>query len=169
MKKRSKILIIAEVGVNHNGSFSNIKKLIKGAKKADADFVKFQNWSANKLVTANAKMAPYQIKNTKSEKSQIDMLKPLELKRSIYPKIIKQTKKNNIKFLSSPFDEESFLFLKKNLGQKIIKIPSGEINNFLMLSKANIKKDKMFISTGMANMHEIAETLNFLAKDKIYK
>ena len=169
MKKKGKILIIAEVGVNHNGSFSNIKKLIKGAKKADADFVKFQNWSANKLVTANAKMAPYQIKNTKSEKSQIDMLKPLELKRSIYPKIIKQTKMNKIKFLSSPFDEESFLFLKKNLSQKIIKIPSGEINNFLMLSKANIKTDKLFISTGMANIYEIVETLNFLAKDKIYK
>ena len=169
MKKRGKILIIAEVGVNHNGSFSNIKKLIKGAKKADADFVKFQNWSANKLVTVNAKMAPYQIKNTKSEKSQIDMLKPLELKRSIYPKIIKQTKMNKIKFLSSPFDEESFLFLKKNLSQKIIKIPSGEINNYLMLSKANIKTDKLFISTGMANVYEIVETLNFLAKDKIYK
>ena len=114
-------------------------------------------------------MAPYQIKNTKSEKSQIDMLKPLELKRSIYPKIIKQTKMNKIKFLSSPFDEESFLFLKKNLSQKIIKIPSGEINNYLMLSKANIKTDKLFISTGMANVYEIVETLNFLAKDKIYK
>ena len=92
MKKRGKILIIAEVGVNHNGSFSNIKKLIKGAKKADADFVKFQNWSANKLVTVNAKMAPYQIKNTKSEKSQIDMLKPLELKDQSILKLLNKQK-----------------------------------------------------------------------------
>jgi len=166
---KNKILIIAEVGVNHNGSFSNIKKLIKGAKKADADFVKFQNWTANRLVTDKAKMAPYQIKNTKFKKSQIEMLKPLELDKSIYPKIIKETKKNNIKFLSSPFDEESYMFLKKKLNQKFIKIPSGEINNFLMLSKVNIKKDKLFISTGMADLKEISEALNFIVKDKIYK
>ena len=165
---KNKIQIIAEIGVNHNGSFSNIKKLIKGAVKADADFVKFQNWTADKLVTNSAKMAPYQIKNTNFQKSQIEMLKPLELDKSIYPKILREAKKNKIKFLSSPFDEENILFLKNKLQQKIIKIPSGEINNFLMLSKVNIKKDKLFISTGMANLKEIAETLNFIAKSKIY-
>lgn len=165
---KNRILVIAEVGVNHNGSFSNIKKLIKAAKIADADFVKFQNWTADKLVTDKAKMAPYQIKNTKFKKSQIEMLKPLELDKSIYPKIINETKKNKIKFLSSPFDEDSYVFLKKKLNQKIIKIPSGEINNFLMLSKVNIKTDKLFISTGMANLIEISETLNFLVKDKVY-
>ena len=169
MKNKNKVLIIAEVGVNHNGSFSNIKKLIKGANIAGADFVKFQNWTANKLVTSNAKMAPYQIKNTKFQKSQLDMLTPLELNKKIYPKIIKETKRNNIKFLSSPFDEENYVFLKQKLKQKIIKIPSGEIQNYLMLSKANIKKDKLFISSGMANLKEISETLNFLVKDEIYK
>ena len=107
---KNKIQIIAEIGVNHNGSFSNIKKLIKGAVKADADFVKFQNWTADKLVTNSAKMAPYQIKNTKFQKSQIEMLKPLELDRSIYPKILKETKKIKLNFYLHHLMRKIFYF-----------------------------------------------------------
>ena len=81
--KRQRTLIIAEAGVNHNGEIRLAKKLIDIAKKSGADFIKFQNWQAEELVTSNAKMAPYQIKNTKKKTKQINLLKPLELKKNI--------------------------------------------------------------------------------------
>ncbi len=81
MTSKRKILIIAEIGVNHNGQMKIAKKLILAAKKCGADVVKFQNFSAEKLVTKNAKKAPYQIRNTKNKKSQLEMLKKLELKK----------------------------------------------------------------------------------------
>lgn len=167
--KKQKILIIAEAGVNHNGEIRLAKKLIDIAKKSGADFIKFQNWQAEELVTSNAKMAPYQIKNTKKKTRQINLLKPLELKKKYYPILKKYSKIKKIGFLSSPFDEKNYKYLSHELNCKLIKIPSGEINNFFMLNEVNLEKEKLIISTGMSKLEEIADTLNFIAKKKIYK
>lgn len=167
-KHSDKVEIIAEIGVNHNGSIPLAKKLVKIAKHSGADFVKFQNWKAESLVTKDAEMASYQKMNTKKRFKQIKLLKPLELKDKDYFTLFRYCNKNKIKFLSSPFDELSYEFLSNKLKCKIIKIPSGEINNFLMLNKVNLKKQKVFISTGMSTISEIAKCINFIAKSKIY-
>ena len=168
IKNLQKIKIIAEIGVNHNGSIPLAKKLIKIAKHSGADFVKFQNWKAERLVTSNAEMANYQKINTKKKFKQIQLLKPLELKDKDYFNLIKYCKKNSIQFLSSPFDEVSYKFLTNKLKCKIIKIPSGEINNFLLLREINLNKHKIFLSTGMSTISEIANCINFIAKSNIY-
>ena len=162
--KNQRILIIAEAGVNHNGEIRLAKKLIDIAKKSGADYVKFQNWQAEDLVTSNAKMAPYQVKNTKKKFKQINLLKPLELKKKYYSILKKYSKIKKIGFLSSPFDEKNYRYLSKELNCKLIKIPSGEINNFFMLNEVDLKKEKLIISTGMSNLKEIAEAINFIAK-----
>ncbi len=168
ISKKKKIIIIAEIGVNHDGNFKKAKKLILAAKKCGADFVKFQNFQASKLSTTFAKMAKYQIKNTKQKVSQFKMLKKLELKKNDYPKLKKFAKKNKIFFLSSPFDEGNLEYLTKNLKCKIIKIPSGEINNYLMLNKVNLNKHQIILSTGMSTNLEIAGAINIISKKKIY-
>jgi len=168
-RKKNKIYVIAEIGVNHNGKMSLAKKMIKAAKKTGADAVKFQNFTADNLTTKNAKKAPYQIKNTQNKQSQFQMLKGLELKLKDYFILKKFAKKNNIDFLSSIFDSESIDFLNKRLNQKVLKVPSGEITNTLITEKLNLKNYKLIISTGMANSNEIAFALNTIAKCKIYK
>jgi len=165
---RKKIYIIAEIGVNHNGKLALAKKMILEAKKAGADAVKFQNFKASNLTTKNAKKAPYQLKNTKNAQTQQKMLKKLELKLKDYFFLKKFSKKNRIDFFTSVFDEESIDFLKNKLKQNLIKIPSGELNNVLITEKLNIKDYKIILSTGMANISEIAESLNSILKKKIY-
>jgi N,N'-diacetyllegionaminate synthase len=166
---KDKVFIIAEIGVNHNGNLSLAKKLIIAAKKSGADAVKFQNFTAEKLVTKNAKKAPYQIKNTKNDKSQFEMLKNLELKKNYYFNLLKFCKLKKIEFLSSVFDAESILFLKNKLKINIIKVPSGEITNPLILDSLNLKDYYVILSTGMSNMKEIINAINSIAKKKIYK
>ena len=139
-KLSKKIYIIAEIGVNHNGKTSLAKKLILAAKRAGADAVKFQNFTADKLSTKNAKKAPYQIKNTKNNKSQYSMLKSLELKKKDYFKLKNFSKKIKIDFISSVFDQESISFLLDELKLKKIKIPSGEITNYLILKRSKYKQ-----------------------------
>ena len=107
---KDKVYVIAEAGVNHNGNLNIAKKLIKAAKTSGADAVKFQNFTAENLVTKKAQKAPYQIKNTKNNSSQFNMLKKLELKTEDYFKLKKFSKKINIDFLSSVFDIESVYF-----------------------------------------------------------
>ena len=167
--KNNKVFIIAEIGVNHNGKLSIAKKLIMAAKKSGADAVKFQNFTAEKLVTKNAKKAPYQIKNTKNNNSQFKMLKKLELKKENYFELSKFCKYHKIQFLSSVFDSESISFLDKKLKMKKIKIPSGEITNFLLLKKLNLMKYNVILSTGMSDMREIINSINLIAKKNIYK
>ena len=169
LKINSKVFIIAEIGVNHNGSIKKAKKLILKAKKAGADAVKFQNFKSERLVTDNAPMARYQITNTKSKDSQFNLLKRLELKYEKYNELIFFSKKNKINFLSSPFDEQSYEFVRNKLNLKVIKIPSGEINNYLMLNKINLNKEQIILSTGMANELEILKTINFISKRQVYK
>ena len=128
MKRKNKVIIIAEAGVNHNGKLSIAKKLIKEASKAGADYVKFQTYYLDSLIIKKADPTIYQKKNLKKKISQYDILKKYRLKDEWYKDLIYYSKKNKIKFISSPFDIRSIEFLKKfKLDYK--KVPSGEINN----------------------------------------
>ena len=167
--KNNKVYLIAEIGVNHNGILSLAKKLIKSAKKCGADAVKFQNFKAETLATKNAKKNPYQIKNTNNSETQYKMLKKLELNEKDFFLIKKYAKKNKIDFISSVFDPESIDFLNRKLKLKVIKIPSGEITNYLILKKLNVFKYKILLSTGMCNYKDIIKAINTIAKNKVYE
>ncbi len=154
------VIIIAEAGVNHNGSIEMAKELILEASRAGADYVKFQTFKAEKLASVKAKKAQYQQSSEESE-NQLEMLKKLELseKDSVILKEFAESKK--IKFLSTGFDEESVDELDK-LGIDIFKIPSGEITNKPLLEHIGKKGKKIIISTGMSDMSDIANALNVL-------
>lgn len=156
-------LIIAEAGVNHNGSIELAKQLVDAAAEAGADYVKFQTFKAEKLVTREAKKAEYQIKNLKDSKddTQYTMLKKLELSEADHSLLLQYTNSKNIKFLSTAFDLDSLEFLA-DLGIKIAKIPSGEITNLPYLEKAARLFPDIVLSTGMANMEEIDKALKVL-------
>ncbi len=145
---KNRVKIIAEIGVNHNGDMTLAKKLIDEAKKSGADYVKFQTFKSENLVSKNTQKAEYQKKTTNSSESQLEMLKKLELSFDSYRKLNKYCQDKNIIFLSTPFDHES-IDLLNNLGLQTFKIPSGEITNLPYLKKAasfgNIKSmfDKM--------------------------
>ena len=168
----NKVIIIAEAGVNHNGDISKAFQLIDAAVAAGVDYVKFQTFKADNLVSKNAKKADYQIQNTKNDSdSQLDMLKKLELSHSQHEKLIKYCKEKNIEFFSTAFDLESMDYLA-SIGLKLVKIPSGEITNLPYLKKAANLFDEVIISTGMSLMSEIGEALEVfleggIAKDKI--
>ena len=157
------VFIIAEAGVNHNGSISIAKRLIDIAAKAGADAVKFQTFKTENLVTKKAKKANYQKKNSNKDQSQFHMLKKLELTPLMHKRLLSYCKKKNILFLSSPFDLSSIDFLN-NLKLKIFKIPSGEITNLPYLKKIGGLNKKIILSTGMSNMNEIKNALNILVK-----
>lgn len=169
MTSNNKVYVIAEVGVNHNGDMNLAKKLIIAAKKSGADAVKFQNFTADNLATKNSKKAPYQKKNTKINESQHEMLKKLELKINDYFILKKFSQKRNIEFISSVFDGESIDFLTKKLKTKYLKIPSGEITNYLILKRLQNVKNKIILSTGMANLKEIINSLNTISKTQVFK
>ena len=136
--KNHKVIIIAEAGVNHDGSLSKAKKLIDAAASAGADYVKFQTYNVSKLILKSTPKAQYQKKNTRSSSSQYSMLKKLELSHEDHYNLIKYSNKKKIKFLSSAFDIESLEFLDK-LNLDFIKIPSGEIDNYPYLIKVGKK------------------------------
>ncbi len=162
MKKKNKIYIIAEAGVNHNGSIIKAKKLIDLAKMSGADAIKFQTFTAKELATHNAPKAKYQKKNS-NEDSQYSMLKKLELKKKYHKILIKYCEKKKLDFLSSGFSLEDLSFLKK-LNLKKYKIPSGEINNFPYLKKIASFKKNIILSTGMSSIKEISQALKYLLK-----
>jgi N,N'-diacetyllegionaminate synthase len=159
-------LIIAEAGVNHNGSMELAKKLIDTAKDAGADMVKFQSFKAENLVSKTAKKADYQLNNTDRSESQFDMLKKLELNYDQHIEMIRYCKSKQIEFLSTPFDEESIELLKK-LGIKTGKIPSGEITNLPYLKKMAASFGSLILSTGMSNMNEIRDALGVLTSSGV--
>ena len=128
-----KVKIIAEAGVNHNGSIETAKKLIDAAARAGADYVKFQTFNAEKLVDKFTRKAKYQEKNT-GKGSQYEMLKNLELTNQEYLELCRYCNLKNIKFLSTAFDVDSLTFLVNDIGIDLIKIPSGEITNYFLLS-----------------------------------
>jgi len=156
------VFIIAEIGVNHNGSIKIAKKLIQKAKKIGADAVKFQTFKADNLALKKAPKANYQKKNyNKKFISQYGMLKSLEFTNKMHIECIKECKKNNIYFLSSPFDLESILYLKK-LGLRTFKIPSGEITNYQYLKLIGSLNYQVIMSTGMSTLSEIKEAIRLL-------
>lgn len=165
----SKVLIIAEAGVNHNGDIDLAKKLIDVAVDAGVDYVKFQTFNSEKLVSQSAKKASYQIENTKdSTENQLQMLKKLELSREQHNELISYCKQKNISFFSTAFDLDSLAFLKE-LGLTMVKIPSGEITNLPYLRKAASLFTEVIISTGMSTIDDIENALNVFLNSGIKK
>ena len=156
-------LIIAEAGVNHNGSMDLAYKLVDAAVEAGADLVKFQTFSASKLVTRSAQKAEYQKKNTEGQDTQFAMLQELELKREQHQPLIDYCKKKGIQFLSTPFDIEAAKFLINDLGLSLIKVPSGELTNAELLLAISNLKCPIIVSTGMANLNDIENALGVIA------
>lgn len=156
-------LIIAEAGVNHNGSEKLAFELVDAAHKAGADIVKFQTFKASKLVTATAEQADYQIANTQKKESQLAMLSRLELSFDFHLELVAYCKKLGIEFLSTAFDSESLKFLVNDLKLKTLKIPSGDLTNApLVLEHARTGCD-LIVSTGMATLAEIETALGVIA------
>ncbi|STP09633.1 N-acetylneuraminate synthase [Helicobacter cinaedi] len=157
----SKVLIIAEAGVNHNGDIDIAKKLVDVAAESGADIVKFQTFKSENCVSKNAQKAEYQLQTTNKQESQLDMIKKLELDLETHNILISYCKQKNIKFLSTPFDLES-VDLLHNLGLEIFKIPSGEITNLPYLRKIGKYNKQVILSTGMANLGEIESAIAVL-------
>jgi N,N'-diacetyllegionaminate synthase len=162
MKEKS-ILIIAEAGVNHNGSLILAKELIDGAVEAGADFVKFQTFTAETLVTKSAEKAEYQKRQSNIDENQFDMIKNLELDESAHEELIQYCIKRGIKFLSTAFDLKSIDLLVK-INTPLFKIPSGEITNLPYLRCIGRLKKKIIISTGMSTLVEIDNALDVLVE-----
>jgi N,N'-diacetyllegionaminate synthase len=156
-----KTLIIAEAGVNHNGNINIAKKLIDIAAHAGADLVKFQTFNADRLVTHGSAKADYQILATNNNESQHDMLRKLELTESMHHELISHCESQNIGFFSTAFDIESINLLVE-LGQKLFKIPSGEITNLPYMQHIGKLNKTVILSTGMSNMDEIEAAINVL-------
>jgi N,N'-diacetyllegionaminate synthase len=156
-----KTLIIAEAGVNHNGDIELAKKLIDVAADAGADLVKFQTFSADRLVSLLAAKAKYQRRDAKDDESQHQMLQKLELTESMHRVLLAHCTEKKIGFLSTGFDIESVNFLFE-IGQRLFKIPSGEITNFPYLEHIGKLDGKVILSTGMSNMEEIEAAINVL-------
>lgn len=158
------ICIIAEAGVNHNGNYETAIQMVKAAKKAGADYIKFQTFVPEKLVSESARKAEYQKKTTGSEESQLDMLKKLTLTKGEFLNIKKSCDKVGIGFISTPFDLDSIDFLK-NIDMDFWKIPSGEITNLPYLEKLANTNKKIIMSTGMSDINEIKDAVNLLEKN----
>lgn len=155
--------IIAEAGVNHNGSIDTAKKLIDVAVDSGADSVKFQTFKTENLASRFAAKADYQKKSDDYDHFQLAMLKKLELSHDDYKELFNYCQEKKIMFLSSPFDSESIEFLQ-SLGLEIFKIPSGEITNLPYLRKVGSLNKEIIISTGMAELEEISKALDVLVK-----
>ncbi|MBO6246252.1 MAG: N-acetylneuraminate synthase [Anaerovibrio sp.] len=157
----SKILIIAEAGVNHNGDISIAKKMVDVAKKAGVDYIKFQTFVPEKLVSRYAEKAEYQKKTTDAAESQLDMLRKLSLSENEFVSLRGYCEEVGIGFISTPFDLESIDFLEK-LNMDFWKIPSGEITNLPYLEKMAKTGRKVILSTGMSDIQEIKDAVKVL-------
>ena len=155
------VFVIAEAGVNHNGSLKIAKQLIDVASESGANAVKFQTFKAATLVSKAAEKADYQKKTSNANESQFEMIKKLELNSDAHKELISYCNKKNIMFLSSPFDIDSIKLLD-SLGIEIFKIPSGEITNLPYLREIGGLKKRVILSTGMSNIDEISDALNVL-------
>lgn len=155
------IYIIAEAGVNHNGSLELAKQMIDKAKEAGADCIKFQTFIAKNIVSKNAGKAEYQKQQTNSSESQLDMLRKLELSFNNFKDLKKYCDFKEIEFLSTAFDFDSIDFLN-SLGIKTWKIPSGEITNLPYLIKIAKTNKPVILSTGMSTIDEISEAIVIL-------
>jgi N,N'-diacetyllegionaminate synthase len=162
-----KTIIIAEAGVNHNGDLELAKKLVSAAAEAGADYVKFQTFKAQKIVSRTAVKAQYQQRNINDgDNSQYAMLKQLEMPEEWHSQLIQYADELGIKFISSGFDPDSIDFLDR-LGSPLFKIPSGEITNKPYLRHIAGKGKPVVLSTGMANMEEIKDAITVLCENGI--
>lgn len=158
--KAKHVMIIAEAGVNHNGSMENAFRLVDAAADAGVDYIKFQTFKAEKLVSGSAKKADYQIQNTRnSEETQLQMLQKLELSQEQHAQLIAYCRKKNIQFFSTAFDLDSLEYLYE-VGLKMVKIPSGEITNLPYLRKAACLFRQVILSTGMTTISEIKDAVS---------
>ena len=161
MHKNKRCIVIAEAGVNHNGNFEIAQRLIECAAEAKADYIKFQTFTSETLVTKKAKLANYQSKNLNKKINQHEMLKSLELSHSDHEKLINYCGDCGIKFLSTGFDVSDLEFLLP-LNLDFIKIPSGDLTNYFLLEKAGGSGKDIILSTGMAAIDEISEALTVI-------
>lgn len=163
-KKMGKVIIIAEAGVNHNGDIEIAKKLIDAAVTAGVDYVKFQTFQADKLVSKAAKKASYQHKNINdSDDSQYNMLKKLELSHQDHLDLMQYCSDRNIKFFSTAFDVDGVHYLD-GLGLELCKIPSGEITNYPYLRAIAQCNKPIIMSTGMCSENDIEDAIEVLLK-----
>ena len=163
-----KTLIIAEAGVNHNGSIDTAKKMIDVAATAGADLVKFQTFKAETLVTQSADKAEYQKNLTDASESQFEMIKKLELDRVAHEELIQHCKQKNIQFLSTAFDHDSIDFLAE-MNIPFYKIPSGEITNLPYLRHVASMGKPIFMSTGMSTLEEVRVAMDVLLEAGVKK
>ncbi|AFA49241.1 N-acetylneuraminate synthase [Acetobacterium woodii] len=161
MLNRNSAIIIAEAGDNHNGDIELAYKLIDVAVDAGADYVKFQTFRTEDIISKHATMAEYQIKNTGKKESQFEMIKKLELPFESFIKLKKYAENKNIGFMSSPFDFKSIDFLA-SIEVDIIKIPSGEITNLPYLEKISLLTKPIILSTGMSSLDDIKNAMDVL-------
>jgi N,N'-diacetyllegionaminate synthase len=159
----SRVVIIAEAGVNHNGDLEMAMRLIDAGASAGVDYVKFQTFKASTLVSHEAAMADYQKTNTGLVESQFEMLRKLELSPHHHEILINHCRKKDVQFLSTAFDLES-IDLLCSLGITLGKIPSGEITNKPFLEKMAASFEKIIISTGMCTLEEVEDALHVLIK-----
>lgn len=162
-------LIIAEAGVNHNGSLDIAKQLVDAAVDAGVDIIKFQTFKADKLVSKDAKKAEYQKQNIgDGDDSQYQMLKKLELSESDHQELVAYCHQKGIRFWSTAFDIESIDFLH-SLGLGLWKIPSGEITNYPFIKKIALLHEPVIMSTGMCDEDDIRNALDVLLKNGLTK
>ena len=150
--------IIAEAGINHNGSIEIARRLVDVAMEAGADAVKFQSFKADKLVIPMATKARYQVENTGTDEPQMEMLRGLELSKEAHEELFSYCKKRGIIFISTPFDEESADMLD-SLGMGLFKIPSGEITNKPLIQHIATKGRPIILSTGMSYLGEVEKAI----------
>jgi len=155
------IFIIAEAGVNHNGSLDLAIRLVETAKESGADAVKFQTFRADLLATRSAHKALYQERTTKSAESQFEMLQRLELDAAAHQRLINHCRQIGIQFLSSPFDAQSADLLD-TMNVSLFKVPSGEITNLPFLEHLAGKRRPLILSTGMSTLGEVEEAVRVL-------
>lgn len=165
---REKVIIIAEAGVNHNGSLEMAKRLVEEAAKAGADYIKFQTFKSEGIVTKTAEQASYQKKNTGVEESQLAMLKKLELPFDDFKYLYNYCMECGIKFLSTSTDTGGINFLR-TLDMDAWKIPSGEVTDYLYLRKVASYNMETFFSTGMSDLQEVKNAVDVLMSNGLDK
>lgn len=161
-----KTKLIAEVGINHNGSLIIAKKIIRAVKKIGVSIVKFQFYTTEKLILPNTPMAEYQMRNYDNSKisNQYKLLKKYELNLKQHITLSNYCKKLRLEYCCSFFHEDDVKYAK-TLKLKRIKIPSGELNNYFLLKKISLLNKKILLSTGMSNLRDLKKSLNFLIKN----
>ena len=168
MIEEKEVYIIAEAGVNHNGSLIMAKELIDVAAQAGVDAIKFQTFKADLLVSKEAVKADYQKRNTNNDESQYEMLKKLELDKDAHSILMKHCDERGIQFLSTPFDSSSLDILANQLDLPYIKIPSGEITNAPFVLEIARTSKPVILSTGMSTLAEVETALGVLAFGYLY-